>query len=175
MKEQVCGWSLSVVLLGFSNLESTEGHGLSHAASGHAPVFRRAEPLPVVKTAAFMAPAVSSDDAISLAEITSLLSHFLQSVRSAFAALQTATKETIWAAYAREVAALLGPFEARFAGRHTAPRRADGSIFVSIAAYRDHMLGNTLRELFEQASDPSTAPSVSTHRYTIENSAVIGV
>ena len=36
------------------------------------------------------------------------------------------------------------------------PVRDDGSIFVSIAAYRDHMLANTLTELFTHASKPES-------------------
>ena len=41
-----------------------------------------------------------------------------------------------------------------WSGRTLYPVRTDGSIFLSIASYRDHRLENTLKEAFGKAKHP---------------------
>eukprot|EP00586_Coscinodiscus_wailesii_P009993 CAMPEP_0172515650 /NCGR_PEP_ID=MMETSP1066-20121228/269627_1 /TAXON_ID=671091 /ORGANISM="Coscinodiscus wailesii, Strain CCMP2513" /LENGTH=570 /DNA_ID=CAMNT_0013296781 /DNA_START=45 /DNA_END=1757 /DNA_ORIENTATION=- len=48
----------------------------------------------------------------------------------------------------------LGSFDEAFRGKPIFPIREDGSIFISLASYRDHMLGNTLKGAFRKAANP---------------------
>ena len=108
-------------------------------------------PPPVAPRAA--APA-APDAELSLEEIVTTLTKFLGEVHDAFAAARQTSKEAIWNAYVAVAERTLVPFERKFAGRTIRPVREDGSVFVSVAAYRDHMLGHTLSELFGNAASP---------------------
>jgi hypothetical protein len=47
------------------------------------------------------------------------------------------------------------PFDEKWKGRNVYPvRHGEGSIFLSIASYRDHRLENTLKEAFSKAEHP---------------------
>lgn len=48
----------------------------------------------------------------------------------------------------------LVPLEDAYRGRSIFPIRDDGSIFVSLASFRDHLLGDTLKGAFDQAKRP---------------------
>jgi hypothetical protein len=48
----------------------------------------------------------------------------------------------------------LAPLEDAYRGRSIFPIRNDDSIFVSLASFRDHLLGDTLRGAFDQAKHP---------------------
>lgn len=48
----------------------------------------------------------------------------------------------------------LAPLEAAYRDRPIFPIRGDDSIFVSLASFRDHMLGDTLKGAFDQAKHP---------------------
>ena len=96
-----------------------------------------------------------SNDLPSLQEIVSTLRNFLDEVHKAFGRAKRKTREEVWAAYVSVAETHLLPFEKRV-HRTKRPVRDDGSIFVSIAAYRDHMLANTLTELFTHASKPES-------------------
>ena len=89
----------------------------------------------------------------SLEEIIATLRTFLDEVHRAFGRARRKTREEVWAAYVGVAEAHLLPFERRI-HRSKRPVRTDGSVFISIAAYRDHMLANTLTELFTHASKP---------------------
>jgi len=52
------------------------------------------------------------------------------------------------------VDAIIGPFESAYRARSIFPIRDDDSIFISLAAYRDHLLGETLRQAFDTAAYP---------------------
>jgi len=48
----------------------------------------------------------------------------------------------------------IAPFEAVYNGKPIFPVRQDGSIFISLAAFREHLLAQTLRSSFQQAEHP---------------------
>jgi len=48
----------------------------------------------------------------------------------------------------------LAPLEEAYRDRSIFPVREDGSIFMSLGAYRDHLLGETLRQAFKNAAHP---------------------
>ena len=48
----------------------------------------------------------------------------------------------------------LAPFEEAYRDREIFPVREDGSIFMSLGAYRDHLLGETLRQAYKNAAHP---------------------
>jgi Glycosyltransferase (GlcNAc) len=66
----------------------------------------------------------------------------------------TATLDDIRAAYFRLVQQHLMPLETAYRGRSIFPRRSDNSIFVSIAAFREYLLQDTLQSLFSSAANP---------------------
>ena len=49
---------------------------------------------------------------------------------------------------------VLGPFELAYRDAPIFPIREDGSIFMSLGAYRDHLLGETLRQAYKNAAYP---------------------
>ena len=52
------------------------------------------------------------------------------------------------------------PFDAPYRGRMLFPLREDDSIFISLAAFRDHVLGQTLMNAYRAAaSTPSGCTS----------------
>jgi len=48
----------------------------------------------------------------------------------------------------------LVPFERAYRGKNIFPVREDGSIFMSLASFRDHLLGATLKDAFRKAEHP---------------------
>jgi len=88
-----------------------------------------------------------------VAGVIELLQRFIHDVHAAFAAHERASKEAVWEAYVSEVEKTIAPYERAHAGANLMPVRAAGEIFVSVAAYRDHMLANTLHEIFANARD----------------------
>ena len=46
------------------------------------------------------------------------------------------------------------PFDKAYRGKNIFPVREDGSIFMSLASFRDHLLGATLKEAFRKAEHP---------------------
>ena len=48
----------------------------------------------------------------------------------------------------------LAPFEATYRDKSIFPIRDDDSIFISLASFRDHLLGDTLKGAFDQAKHP---------------------
>uniref|UniRef100_A0A7S2HSP7 Glycosyltransferase 2-like domain-containing protein n=2 Tax=Helicotheca tamesis TaxID=374047 RepID=A0A7S2HSP7_9STRA len=47
------------------------------------------------------------------------------------------------------------PLDAAYRGRSIFPIREDDSVFMSLAAFRDHLLGETLKQAFRRAANPS--------------------
>ncbi len=50
---------------------------------------------------------------------------------------------------------IIDPFEDAYRGRTIFPVRDDESIFVSLAAFREHLLGKSMMSAFDNAKDPS--------------------
>jgi hypothetical protein len=89
-------------------------------------------------------------------EVISYLDAFVRRLHQRFLELQRASKEAVYEAYRAAAENALLPFDARWKGRLMYPvRHGEGSIFLSIASYRDHRLENTLKEAFGKAADPT--------------------
>jgi len=63
-------------------------------------------------------------------------------------------RDEVHEAFVRLAKAHLGPLEDRYRDRAIFPIREDDSIFVSLASFRDHLLGSTLAGAFAQAKHP---------------------
>jgi len=50
---------------------------------------------------------------------------------------------------------VMDPLEDAYRGRTIFPVREDGSLFVSLAAFREHLLGKSMMSAFDKAKDPS--------------------
>lgn len=56
--------------------------------------------------------------------------------------------------YFNLVTEILSPFESMYRGKPVFPIREDESIFISLAAFREHLLCQTLESAFDQATNP---------------------
>jgi len=50
---------------------------------------------------------------------------------------------------------ILDPFEGAYRGRNIFPVRDDESVFISLAAFREHLLAKTMMSAFDKAKDPN--------------------
>jgi [Skp1-protein]-hydroxyproline N-acetylglucosaminyltransferase len=92
----------------------------------------------------------------SIAGVASLLNDFLDALHAANkhnSEIQADLPELIQS-YFELAAEYLAPFEAVYNGKPIFPVREDDSIFISLAAFREHLLGQTLRSAFQQAEYP---------------------
>jgi hypothetical protein len=97
----------------------------------------------------------------TIAGIAAILYSFLddlhksnQQLASSSSPDTTSTVDDIRAAYFRLVENHLMPLEAAYRGRSIFQRRNDDSIFVSVAAFREYLLEDTLQSLFSSAANP---------------------
>jgi hypothetical protein len=95
-------------------------------------------------------------DPPAMEDVVSYLDAFVRRLHARFLELKSASKYDVYEAYKEHASATLLPFDRKWRGRTMFPvRHGDGSIFISIASYRDHRLENTLKEAFGKAADPS--------------------
>jgi hypothetical protein len=91
----------------------------------------------------------------TIAGIIALLQRFLSQFHTLLLKNRNELKpEVVIQEYIDLVDTILGPFEMAYRDRPIFPIRDDGSIFISLAAYRDHLLGETLRQAFNTAAYP---------------------
>jgi len=93
----------------------------------------------------------------TIAGIASLLQEFLKELHSIFQTLgqQKANRDQVIDAYLELTKRHLLPFDAQYRGKSIFPIRHDEqSIYISIAAYRDHLLGQTLKDAFRKSKHP---------------------
>jgi len=89
-------------------------------------------------------------------DVISYLDAFIRRLHTRFLELKGGTKFEVYEAYRAAAERVLLPFDQKWAGRTMFPvRHGEGSIFLSVASYRDHRLENTLKEAFSKAADPS--------------------
>ena len=60
----------------------------------------------------------------------------------------------VYSAFLEEAKKSILPFDALYRGRTIFPTRDDGSIFLSLAAFREHLLAFTLKEAYSKVSQP---------------------
>ena len=58
----------------------------------------------------------------------------------------------VYGAFLEEAKKSILPFDALYRGRTIFPTRDDGSIFLSLAAFREHLLAYTLKEAYSKVS-----------------------
>jgi len=95
-------------------------------------------------------------DPPAMEDVISYLDAFVRRLHVRFLELKAASRYEVYEAYKESAAQTLLPFDRKWAGRTMFPvRHGEGSVFISIASYRDHRLENTLKEAFGKAKDPS--------------------
>ena len=65
-----------------------------------------------------------------------------------------ATRDEVHNAFVRLAQEHLAPFEATYRDKPIFPIRTDDSVFISLASFRDYLLGDTLKGAFDQAKYP---------------------
>ena len=90
---------------------------------------------------------------MTITEITTFLSSFLHTLHDTCAAIKKATHKEIWQAYHDLAVKVLYPWDREYLTRMP-KRRDDGTIFLSVASYRDENCPNTLKWAFEKAKYP---------------------
>ena len=94
-------------------------------------------------------------DEPTIAGIIALLQRFLSQLHVLLVKDRDEVRpEIVIRDYIDLVDAIIGPFESAYRARPIFPIRNDDSIFISLAAYRDHLLGETLRQAFDTAAYP---------------------
>ena len=92
-------------------------------------------------------------DPMTIEEITTFLTNFLHLLHETCAAIKKATHREIWQAYHDLAVKMLYPWDREYLNRMP-KRRDDGTIFLSLASYRDENCPNTLKWAFEKAKHP---------------------
>ena len=90
----------------------------------------------------------------TMAGIIAILQRFLQNLHQFLKDHRDSNAITVINEYFALVTKDLVPLEEAYRGRTLFPIREDGSIFMSLGAYRDHLLGETLRQAFKNAASP---------------------
>lgn len=90
---------------------------------------------------------------MNLHEITNYFTNFLHTLHEICVKHKRATFQEIWQSYHDLAVRTLYPWDRDYLSRMP-PRRDDGSIFLSIATYRDENCINTLTWAYEKAKNP---------------------
>jgi [Skp1-protein]-hydroxyproline N-acetylglucosaminyltransferase len=91
----------------------------------------------------------------TIAGLVATMQRFLSKLRSFLIASRDApTPEFVIKGYFDLVDEYLRPLESTYRDTRIFPIREDDSIFMSLGAYRDHLLGETLRQAYGNAHDP---------------------
>ena len=90
---------------------------------------------------------------MQLKEITDYLENWIHLLHDTLGQYKNANYEQIWQGYHDLTVKTLYPWDREYLKRMP-PRRHDGSIFMSVATYRDENCMNTLREAYKQAANP---------------------
>mmetsp|Transcript_11927 Transcript_11927/g.22081 ORF Transcript_11927/g.22081 Transcript_11927/m.22081 type:complete len:688 (+) Transcript_11927:101-2164(+) len=96
-----------------------------------------------------------SHDKPTVAGIVAILQRFLRNLHQMLVDNKHAeTPDEVIEKYFALVTEYLEPLEEAYRDRSIFPIREDESIFMSLGAYRDHLLGETLRQAFKMAANP---------------------
>ena len=96
----------------------------------------------------------------TVAGISLILADFLDALHQSNAELASrekphrAQRDDVHAAFVNLAQTHLKPFEDRYRDKPIFPIRDDDSIFISLASFRDHLLGATMKGAFNQAKHP---------------------
>jgi|UPI000581A66B [Skp1-protein]-hydroxyproline N-acetylglucosaminyltransferase len=127
-KHEIIGERLAEVKAGTETVEEIlHGHDMSHHATDQPPM--------------------------ELKEIIEYLDHWIHQLHETLVEAKHATFEGIWQAYHDLAVKTLYPWDREYL-RRMPPRRDDGSIFLSVATYRDENCFNTVYKAYEKAKNP---------------------
>ena len=145
-------------------LPSKLGNSRSSSAPPH--FFPQVPPLPPILNARelpekdqLVAETLSGSNP-TIAGITLILAGFLDAMHQSNIELakrekpHRAQRDDVHEAFVSLAQKHLQPFEARYRDMPIFPTRDDDSIFMSLAAFRDYLLGDTLKGAFDQAKNP---------------------
>ena len=90
----------------------------------------------------------------TIAGIIAILQRFLRDLHQLLVDNRDSTAHVVVEKYFALVDKDLAPLDAAYRDKPIFPIREDGSIFMSLGAYRDHLLGETLRQAFHYAANP---------------------
>lgn len=96
---------------------------------------------------------LSDKPPMKLDEIVDFLDNWIHGLHDALSQVRTGTYEGIWQAYHDYTVKTLYVWDRDYLSRMP-PRRDDGSIFLSLATYRDENCINTIRWAYEKAKNP---------------------
>jgi [Skp1-protein]-hydroxyproline N-acetylglucosaminyltransferase len=96
---------------------------------------------------------VSNQPPMRLDEIIEYLDRWIHGLHEALGLVRKATYEGIWQAYHDYTVKTLYVWDREYLSRMP-PRRDDGSIFLSLASYRDENCINTIRWAYQKAKNP---------------------
>ncbi|GKY97585.1 hypothetical protein MPSEU_000716900 [Mayamaea pseudoterrestris] len=96
---------------------------------------------------------LSSKPPMTLDEIVSYLDRWIHSLHEILGEYKTATFDQIWQAYHDLAVKTLFPWDQDYLSRMP-PRREDGSVFLSLATYRDENCFNTIYNAYAKAKHP---------------------
>jgi hypothetical protein len=90
----------------------------------------------------------------TIAGIIGILQTFLSAVHQMEVEHKSSSASQVIHAYFDLVNTHLKPLEDAYRNKPLFPTREDSSIFISLGAYRDHLLGETLKQAFKNAARP---------------------
>jgi len=90
----------------------------------------------------------------TIAGVVAILQRFLRDLHQLLVDNRDSTAHVVVEKYFALVDKDLAPLDAAYRDRPMFPIREDGSIFMSLGAYRDHLLGETLRQAYKNAAYP---------------------
>lgn len=96
---------------------------------------------------------ISDQPPMGLDEIIEYLDNWIHGLHEALGLVRKAHYEAIWQAYHDYTVKTLYVWDREYLSRMP-PRRDDGSIFLSLASYRDENTINTIRWAYEKAKNP---------------------
>jgi len=96
---------------------------------------------------------MSDKPPMTLEEIITYLDNWIHGLHDALSKVKKATYEGIWEAYHDYTVKTLYVWDREYLSRMP-PRRDDGSIFLSLATYRDENCLNTIKWAYEKAKNP---------------------
>jgi hypothetical protein len=96
---------------------------------------------------------VTDKPPMRLDEIIDYLDKWIHGLHDALTKVKKAPYEAIWEAYHDYTVKTLYPWDREYLSRMP-PRRDDGSIFLSLATYRDENCLNTIQWAYEKAKNP---------------------
>ena len=92
----------------------------------------------------------------TMAGVAAILNRFIQALHDSNTVMNAKKAEVdeLIQAYFSLAQKYLVPFDDAYRGKPIFPIRDDESVFISLAAFREHLLAQTLRSAFTQASNP---------------------